>query len=132
MAAPSASATSSGVSPPSDGRSSLLHEIGLMPMRTSKSAVIARSRACPPVFPSSRTLVIAIALVALTCFAYLRARRDLRHRDIPPPATLFRRSGGIGFDADHVGAVRRARAPQRGFEPGDIRDIFRACAERDR
>src|SRR5690349_9818702 len=116
MARPSASAVESGVFPPSEGRSSLLQPIGLMPIFTSRRSVMAFP-AGPLPFPL-RVLVVATGLAhALAC-------GDFRHRHVPPAAALFGSAAVIGPDGNQVGAGGRAGTLQRLFEPGDAVHVF--------
>src|SRR5690242_126684 len=98
---PSESATSSGVSPPSDGRSSLLQEIGSIPMRTFMAA--------------SWVLLLHLLLVRGARLLHGRAIGHGGHRHFPPPAAGVRGAIGIGLDGDHVRASCRARACERGL-----------------
>src|SRR4030095_933995 len=103
MLLPSLNAASSGVSPPSEGRSSLLHAMGLMPIFTANGvdedalALIGGLRAARcgirargggvgsgrswPLSP----LGLGVRGARL---AHRLARGDFGHRDFPPPAAF--------------------------------------------
>src|SRR5215813_13445845 len=121
MRRPSVSASESGVSPPSEGRSSFIHESGLMPMRTSNVVIAGFSSL------SLRRASRARAdrgLVAFAGLAHALALGHFRHRDFPPPAAFLCGPRGIGVDADEIARRGGARALHRGFQFGDARDVL--------
>src|SRR6266508_808833 len=111
MALPSDSATSSGVSPPSQGKSSLVQESGLMPILTSKVALRAGdSMACAGLFPwkgrdvlndiflrgIGLTIFAAACLLHTPCAPCARSRgRRLPAQRLPTTSRLLSRPVGI-------------------------------------
>src|SRR5262245_24825621 len=96
---------SSVMSSPSVSRSSLVHPMGLTPIRT---VTLVSGSLAPPRL-----------LVGLPRRSDLGPGGHLGHGDIPPRPASGERPRGVGLDDHDAGAVGAARALERAFEVGD-------------
>src|ERR1700722_5146626 len=102
---------SSGVSPPTSCKSSLVQPIGLAPMRMLISVSNPLQR-----------LGLLIAAARGVDFLPLG---NLRHGDVPPEAARVRRSHRVGVDDNHLGRLCGARISERRLKVRDRLDLHR-------
>src|SRR5262245_25617183 len=93
------------MSSPSVSRSSLVHPMGLTPIRTGTLA--------------SRPLPVSRRLVRVARGLNLWPSRDLGDRDVPPGPATREWSPGIDLDDHDGGAIGPARLLERALEVGD-------------
>ena len=119
----SARQVSSGVSPPSSGRSSFDQPMGLAPMRI----VMSRSFCIASVVDALR---VERVLVGLPRGPHLRALGDFRHRHVPPMPAGVGRGERIGVDDDDASCASALRASRRAASSAATPSTLRAIAPR--